>query len=398
MPSPITPIPIPVPTDGTDAPHSTISAVTALRCVAESFDAVMDSLQASIDAESGRLDQLSDRAGRCRDSLRRRRAAEASDEGEGPLLVRLPKDYKRAIVGADASSSAEDDEEAATTASRYTSAIAAARDASNESVRRVLRRDYELDDGGARMSDLWLDKPRAFDVGASCRSALRTHAVPSLAHQRPLSDGIDFYKEGGVGGSQSGVVGRSASSTAMGLTASGASSGSPSEWDGAASVRTGVSLSTRATNAAAGATASDRRRQRQLQSLARKRSAGTTGDGAAGTGGEDGAGVASTNRQQALSGSRPYLCEILHDAYGAGEFPPDGDAGTIFPAPRAIGELRVFHSSQPAYGSAARLVSPQAAKVEADVKASAAKVGDRKLSSGGSTPKTKGSLSAAVQK
>jgi len=388
-------VPIPVPSDGTDAPHSAISTITALRCVAESFDAVMGSLQESIDRESERLDQLSERSERCRDTLRRQRATDTHNGAEGkPLVVRLPREYQRAVSGVRVAPTAavEEEEEAVAASTGYKSAIAAARDASNEAVRRVLRRDYELDDGEARMSDLWLDRPRAFDVGAACRSALRSHAVPSLGHQRPQPDGMQYYKgalEGGGGGSQSGAMGRSASSTMGGLAASGGSSASPSEWDGAASVRTGVSLSTRATNAAAGATASDRRRQRQLQSLARKKSAGTTGSGAGGAGGEDQGGGASINRQEALTGSRPYLCEILHDAYGAG----DGGAGTIFPAPRAVSELRIFNSGQPAYGKSYSVTASQGAKMESERKHLPAK-DSTQLASPETTPRMKGAASS----
>jgi hypothetical protein len=75
-----------------------------------------------------------------------------------------------------------------------------------------------------------------------------------------------------------------------------------------------------------------------------------------------------SGRQQSISGSHPYLCEVLHDSYGIGLDPPKGlvdcsgfsargtrGGGTEFyPPPSSVADLMVFNTSRESYGLAYR--------------------------------------------
>lgn len=153
-------------------------------------------------------------------------------------------------------------------------------------------------------------------------------------------------------------------------------------------------------------TAAQRRRWQQQQKQLRRRQEGTSTSDAATTGstggGSSGSGSggsappppsvpfrapsssnssaafsspsppSSSRRQQPYTGSQPYLCEVLHDSYGTGAAPPRGlsdchgfsaSAGGIFggrmegacadffPPASTAGDLMVFNTSRPAYGS-----------------------------------------------
>ena len=340
-------ITIPAPTDNYDHPHSILATVTSLRCLSNSFDATMDSLLESIEKQFRRLESLEGRVHRCRELT-----ARAGEEGK-ELRVTLPSSYERAISGpainevnrGGRTSSSSRASSAHGNGEEEITAVAAARKASDSAIRRALRRDGELDDGLARPSDLWLEAPTpGFDEASACRSALRMHAVPDLRRAR-LRDELDYYRDVLEGGGK-GSMKESGSSGALG-GGEGLGDGSSGGSDDIGSVRTGVSLSSHALSViGGGVTASDRRRQRRVnRELARRRrnhlDGGVIGAPSAS---DDFASGASSSRQQAASGSLPYLCELLHDAYGVGEAPPTGEDGTVFPEMRFINEAVVFNT------------------------------------------------------
>jgi hypothetical protein len=75
-----------------------------------------------------------------------------------------------------------------------------------------------------------------------------------------------------------------------------------------------------------------------------------------------------SGRQQAISGSYPYLCEVLHDSYGIGSDPPQGlvdcsgftsrrtreGGAEFYPPPSSVADLVVFNTSRESYGLANR--------------------------------------------
>jgi hypothetical protein len=363
---------IPVPTDNYDTPHALVESITSLRAMAVAVDAALDALEVSVKEQSGRVDVLVGRA----DAYRRhvdKLAAEDQQQGRGqdgmqdegggaegrvgclpqetgpPLRLELPASYDRAIGRASHQDHEEEINEStrnAAAAVHRTSVMAAAREAARAAVRDVLRRDRELDDGRAVLSDAWLDRPTAFDEAAECAAAVESMAVPSLRSQTLTpADEVAWY--GQVAADAAEAAAASSSSGGVGGSAAKSSTGASSEeddYDDTASVRTGMTgmtLSSRMTaNAAIAADGSyvggavERRRQRQQAQLERRRRQrrrdhqqhGGVGD--AGQGGAAAAAAAaqasvedifdraSAVRQQVLSGSLPYLADVLHDAYG----------------------------------------------------------------------------------
>jgi len=343
---------IPVPTDNYDAPHSTVAAITSLRAMAAAVDAAMDSLLVSVEQQSARVDALNERA-----VAYRQQVAELCDDGDRdmeeqqyaigraqsapPLRLELPATYDRAIgkvVDSNDEGQQQQQEEQQQKEATHESAVIAARRAAHEAVRAVLRSDRERDDGGAVPSDAWLDRPTAFDEAAECAAAVESMAVPSLRSQvLQVGDEVEYYEE---------VAAAAADAAALSGSALGSSTAKSSsedyDYDDMASVRTGMTgltLSSRITTGVDGGRslagggvsgAAERRRQRQQAQLERRRrqkrreqAAAASAAGRGSTVGEAAAAVedifdrASAVRQQVLSGSKPYLCDVLHDAYGA---------------------------------------------------------------------------------
>jgi hypothetical protein len=351
---------IPVPTDNYDAPHSTVAAITSLRAMAAAVDAAMDSLLVSVDRQSARVDALNERA-----VAYRKQVAELCADGDRdkeeqyvigraqpvpPLRLELPATYDRAI-GKVVDNNDEGQQQQQEQQQREATAVAAARRAAHEAVRAVLRSDRERDDGGAVPSDAWLDRPTAFDEAAECAAAVESMAVPSLRSQvLQVADEVAYYEE---------IAAAAADAAALSGSALGSSTAKSSsedyDYDDMASVRTGMTgltLSSRITTGVDGGRsiagggvsgAAERRRQRQQAQLERRRrqkrreqAAGrgsTVGEAAAAV--EDIFDRASAVRQQVLSGSKPYLADVLHDAYGA-------ESGSKL---RTADELVVFNST-----------------------------------------------------
>jgi len=349
---------IPVPTDNYDAPHALVASLTSLRATAAAADAALDAVEASVRSQSERLEGLTDRA-----EAYRARVDELAAEAEGsqedasrsastaasaglpqetapPLRLELPASYDRAV----GRSKHGQDHDAAII---HASAMALAREAASAAVRDVLRRDRQLDDGRAALADAWLDRPTAFDEAAECAAAVESMTVPSLRSQiLPVEDEVAWYEAEAADAAEAAAA--AAASSGAGRSSTGASS-EEYEYDDAASVRTGMTgltLSSRITTTTIGADGSnvggavERRRQRQQAQLERRRrqrrreqqaaSAASAAGGSAGgeQGGKAAASAAaqaavedifdraSAVRQQVLSGSLPYLADVLHDAYG----------------------------------------------------------------------------------
>ena len=351
---------IPVPTDNYDAPHALVASLTSLRATAAAADAALDAVEASVRSQSERLEGLTDRA-----EAYRARVDELAAEAEGsqedasrsastaasaglpqetapPLRLELPASYDRAV----GRSKHGQDHDAAII---HASAMALAREAASAAVRDVLRRDRQLDDGRAALADAWLDRPTAFDEAAECAAAVESMTVPSLRSQiLPVEDEVAWYEAEAADAAEAAAAAAAAASSGAGRSSTGASS-EEYEYDDAASVRTGMTgltLSSRITTTTIGADGSnvggavERRRQRQQAQLERRRrqrrreqqaaSAASAAGGSAGgeQGGKAAASAAaqaavedifdraSAVRQQVLSGSLPYLADVLHDAYG----------------------------------------------------------------------------------
>jgi len=282
------------------------------------------------------------------------------------------------------------------------SALARARSKSNAAVLSVLQReadgnfegtavtDIEHDDASnntatatateARPSDVWLDRASAFEETKSARLAVRLDAVPSLvvgtnnsvtiyaAHDDNTTnpnrndntveeEEANYYKLG----LRQYERDRSSST----CSAEGSSLRHTCSQQG--SVTTDISSGTIGTNYSvlSHATASYRRRQRMQAAASSRRAAGAApeqdnatnsmssiiyhgiNDRNAATNGINNTSLA---RQQAMTGSLPYLCELLHDTYGLGTLPNDFEGGNVFKEVHDVCDLTIYGTNQMAYG------------------------------------------------
>jgi len=172
--------------------------------------------------------------------------------------------------------------------------LSKARRASNAAIERVLLEDQEKDDGEAIPSDVWLDRGSAFDEMGVCRRAAEIHRVPTIVHKLAPED----------------------AELALLVTRKQQQGNETSEPDEHADQKARVfwndlivrESSTSAENddqsvgtAQSGATNATRRLKRR----ARHRNAAGERNNAA------------TGKREAALKSPAYLCELLHDTYGA---------------------------------------------------------------------------------
>jgi hypothetical protein len=278
------------------------------------------------------------------------------------------------------------------------------RRAADAAIRAALSADIANDDGCAVPSDAYLDRPSSGLMGAVGGSILHAgimRAVPSMF----ITGEDDATHGGSVGGEEEDytrildalLVANNA--TDGGLSSSiddlegRARGGAGGDGDGedARSVHTTTSqLSSAISVSSSGSrmTAQQRRRwhkQRNTQVLHGNSKVSTNSTSramipaplythvefpsrhraniAAGAGGGAGA-QAYNGRQQSHLGSMPYLCEVLHDAYGIGSHPPVGllecdgyspsgtrETGTEFyPPSNHVTDVYVFNTSRNSYG------------------------------------------------
>jgi len=307
--------PIPCPGEDYDAPHTTVASLASLRAMAESYDSIMDSIMNSTNDRMNKLESISRRAERCRTLAEYMK--KIGDYG-GAVTVSAPSSYERAITGGnkkkhdnkddgDISATKDLNDALSSLTSETISAIDQARLVSNASVLNALRHDSMKDDGLARPSDLWLDRASGFDEHRACRNAERANSVPLLGRVYYRYRG-DYYT----------MDDDEAAANAAGAATTKNSTGAP---DGSV----------------VGGSRRDHKKEQgpHIRRMENHDLHKTTFSGA-------------TSRQQAASGSTPYLCEVLHDAYGMGTVPPAG--GEFYPEPTDVGELLVFNSSRKTYG------------------------------------------------
>lgn len=284
------------------------------------------------------------------------------------------------------------------------SAADSARSAADAAVRAALRRDATMDDGAAIPNDSWLDQA-SMGIGGLARSL----EVADAQRRVPLLYGslVGKYAMEGSGrcmdeleyrGILDSLVRAETKTNIPGsladLALSNSLEGGRGDGDDESIQSTNSRMSTLslASNVSLSGrmTAIQRRRLHQQQQQLRNIKAGGVPvlEGKE----EDDAGVISTNRttsftaqyapkaphndvstsvsgrQQSISGSHPYLCEVLHDSYGIGSDPPKGlidcsgfssrgtrEGGTEFyPPPSSMSDLVVFNTTRESYGLANR--------------------------------------------
>lgn len=370
--------PIPLPSDDYDRAHMTTALLASLRCTASAFDAVMDSLQSTTAQQAERVKLLENRVERAHAMIAKLEKMYEKKGVDEVCRVEHPADYRDALRGI-----AQDLDELKNVPP-IDSAVNAARAAANSAIHAALRRDANMDDGEAIPSDAWLDQA-SMGIGGLAHSL----EVAEAQRRVPLLYG-SLIGENATGGSgrcmdemeYRGILDEMAKSESKGSMPGSLADLAHSQQDdesvhsatskmSALSMASGMSSSGRMT-------AVQRRRWHEQQQHLRNIKAG----GAVVLEGNEDDAVSAhrskakaannscsiSGRRQAISGSYPYLCEVLHDSYGIGSDPPKGlvdcsgfssrrtrEGGTEFyPPPSSAADLVVFNTSRDSYGLANR--------------------------------------------
>lgn len=410
--------PIPLPADDYDRIHSTHAALSSLHAAATSFDAAMDALEQTADQQQRRVQNLEKRAQRCRQWISKlndlvESKSSSANKGEGYnvddaiLTVFSPGAYEEALQGIQMKiEEVKGDLSTQKTSSSSTSASDATRTAANDAVKQALIRDANTDDGEAVPSDLWLDVASADgNLGRSVKATNMQRHVPLLLGALNSSSSSNCMEEKEYGAILDSLAlsSNSMNSAAMSNARLGYSHtpGDDESVHSTTSKMSALTMTSTAMSTSGRLTAGQRRRWHQQQQQMRNIKAGVatkqpsdksesqSGSEAVGNSSSDAttssqiksppnthnylSNISTRGRQQAVSGSQPYLCEVLHDSFGIGTEPKNGlvdcngfsgrgnrEGGTEFNPPlSSIDDLTIFNTTRESYGLAKRRLAAQ---------------------------------------
>lgn len=356
--------PIPLPADDYDRTHSIYAALSSFHAAATSFDAAMDSLVETTNRQHLRVGLLEKRAQRCREWIQKLDKLVESKAIQGDAAnysvddaictVFSPATYEEALQGIEMKIDEVKEDLLLDTQSQSHSASDATRSAADAAVKQALIRDAQTDDGEAVPSDLWLDLASAVNLGRSIKATDTQRHVPLLSGALTSSSGLCMEEK------EYGAILDSlafSSSTSIMNSPVGVSNGRDDESvHSTTSKMSALTMTSTAMSTSGRLTAGQRRRWHQQQQQMRNIKAGVaaaatvaqstdkSGDATSQINDETNADNSNTSseakpstpaksttsknsysnisamkgRQQSLSGSNPYLCEVLHDSYGIG--------------------------------------------------------------------------------
>jgi hypothetical protein len=402
--------PIPLPADDYDRTHSTHAALSSLHAAATSFDAAMDALVQIAHQQQRRVHLLEKRTQRCREWIRKLNELvdSKSINGDGGVddaicTVFSPGTYEEALEGI-AIKIAEVRGDLDTQNTSATSASDATRTAADVAVKQALIRDANTDDGEAIPSDLWLDLASVdVNLGRSIRTTDTQRHVPLLLGALAGSSFGNCLEEKEYGAILDSLAFSSAAmnSSAANNARLGFSNtlGDDESVHSTTSKMSALTMTSTAMSTSGRLTAGQRRRWHQQQQQMRNIKAGVAttqplensesqilgetkpvcNTSSAATSESRLKSMPNTHnyhsnisttkgRQQSVSGSQPYLCEVLHDSFGIGTEPKRGlvdcngfsargnrGGGSEFNPPlSSIDDLTIFNTTRESFGLANR--------------------------------------------
>eukprot|EP00559_Dactyliosolen_fragilissimus_P007774 CAMPEP_0184862246 /NCGR_PEP_ID=MMETSP0580-20130426/6732_1 /TAXON_ID=1118495 /ORGANISM="Dactyliosolen fragilissimus" /LENGTH=370 /DNA_ID=CAMNT_0027360013 /DNA_START=197 /DNA_END=1309 /DNA_ORIENTATION=- len=361
----------------------------------------MDSLTCTIDDQCRRLDDISKRSESCLQKLKSMQEKEEEhDNIDFKLSTTIPerkKDIKNRhkedhiiqLICPSLREAGLDPKNIQKFLIQENSALARARDASNNAIRSVMLREAasskgDEDDSYAKPNDTWLDRASAFEEHKICNLAIQMDDIPPIisaensvsmpnSWNHPISphvlegdeklhyNNLKRLNEKNNIPPQTGKnkihsnniahqpdIDKEKQRTHISLDND----------DGAISIGT---IMTGNESMASFATASQRRRQRiiaaskssrdKAHSISDNTSTSYLNDTKHRIEQKSLKFSASHMRQQAMSGSQTYLCDMLHDSHGIGELLPRGMEGDFSKEPHSVSDLVTFSKNNIVFGS-----------------------------------------------
>ena len=363
---------IPAPTDSYDHDSSTRANLASMNALMAAFDASMKVLNDAIDAEMKRLDLLESKINKSTENTKAE--SESENKNEDETINQLSKKSKVKITTITCPSTMEQalpdpslleyphrrDVHSDDLSSFFLSKAYTAQQKANEAILSILKQEARTMEITAKPSDEWLDRASAFELQQACCSARDNNRVPPLFTSQHNS-----IPDGARGSSQS-IMKQEAeyyeearrNETCMSPT--GISTEQiirkdySKENDDCSVMDQSVMSGRRTVYSTAGnqsvashntqGTASYRRRQRKVHAAMQKNNRQGGGDGEA----MRELGTTSTefsSRQHLVTGSLPFVCEMIHDTYGIGKM----DGGGVFPSLESVSDVFYHGTRELAY-------------------------------------------------
>ena len=238
------------------------------------------------------------------------------------------------------------------------SALAKAKEEANLATRSVLREEAMEFETNAKPSDIWLDRASAFDEKLACQTALHMNSVPPLvagadnsvkvgpyAKMTVTEEEAAYYRDGSlqekITESQSQLESKKNRNKTTDAQEDDVSIMGQSHF----SAQTG--RGTLYTNYSEG-TASHRRRQRKISAARRRKNSNGVVDNTDRSGSiqrHRNIDAGSSSRQHLMTGSLPYVCEMIHDTHRLGKL----QDSHIFPQVEDLCDLFIYGSNEIAY-------------------------------------------------
>jgi hypothetical protein len=414
--------PIPLPADDYDRTHSIYAALSSFHAAATSFDAAMDSLVETTNRQHLRVGLLEKRAQRCREWIQKLDKLVESKAAQGGVAeynvddaictVFSPATYEEALQGIEMKIDEVKEDLLLDTQSQSQSHSAsdATRSAADAAVKQALIHDAQTDDGEAVPSDLWLDLASAHGVnlGRSIKATDTQRHVPLLSGALTSSSGLCMEEKeyGAILDSLAFSSSTSMNSPVIGVL--GSNGRDDESVHSTTSKMSALTMTSTAMSTSGRLTAGQRRRWHQQQQQMRNIKAGVAAAATATVAQStekldeaisqlnDETNAANSNtsseakpstpaksttsknsysnisamkgRQQSLSGSNPYLCEVLHDSYGIGTSFKRGlvDCSGFSDRDRealtCIQDLTIFNTTRESHGLATRRAAAERQK------------------------------------
>ena len=365
--------PIPLPADDCDRSHTMHAALSSLSAATASFDAAMDAVQATTTRHRQRVKDLDARMSTFRQHLSRLDEIAASKVKNVELddrvcMVYCQASYENALKGMKAEL-AKVHEEIDSNNKQPTlgsqSSSNSVRSAANAAVQKSLQRDVEMDDGQAIPSDAWLDHAHGFGVGKALQVTNDQRSVPLLLGEEKNKGEMDY--EHALDTLVQNAAAASENSSSLDRLGSFGESQAPGKGAGddesvysVTSQMSGMSMAS-STRMTAG-----QRRRWHMQQQKKAKSKASSSQMLSTHPETSQQSSAVSGRQQAIVGSQPYLCEVLHDSYGIGIEHAKGLVETngfsargnreggaeFYPVTSHINDLLVFNTTRNSYGIA----------------------------------------------
>lgn len=409
--------PIPLPADDYDRTHSIYAALSSFHAAATSFDAAMDSLVETTNRQHLRVGLLEKRAQRCREWIQKLDKLVESKTAQGGVAeynvddaictVFSPATYEEALQGIEMKIDKVKEDLLLDTQSQSHSASDATRSAADAAVKQALIRDAQTDDGEAVPSDLWLDLASAHGVnlGRSIKATDTQRHVPLLSGALTSSSGL-CMEEKEYGAILDSLAFSSSTSMNSPVGVLGSNGRDDESVHSTTSKMSALTMTSTAMSTSGRLTAGQRRRWHQQQQQMRNIKAGVAAAATVAQSTEksdeaisqlnDETNAANSNtsseampstpaksttsknsysnisamkgRQQSLSGSNPYLCEVLHDSYGIGTnfkrglVDCSGFSDRDREALTCIQDLTIFNTTRESHGLATRRAAAERQK------------------------------------